>query len=51
MHAGQTHYTQVDGTPELKAAIVAKFRRETASSASRRTSRPARAASRSSTTR
>ena len=28
MHAGQTHYTQVDGTPELKAAIVAKFRRE-----------------------
>ena len=28
MHAGQTHYTQVDGTPELKAAIVDKFRRE-----------------------
>jgi len=28
MHAGQTHYTQVDGTPELKAAIAAKFRRE-----------------------
>ena len=28
MHAGQTHYTQVDGTPELKAAIVAKFQRE-----------------------
>ena len=28
MHAGQTHYTPVDGTPELKAAIVAKFRRE-----------------------
>jgi len=28
MYAGQTHYTQVDGTPELKAAIVAKFRRE-----------------------
>ena len=28
MHAGQTHYTQVDGTPELKAAIVAKFKRE-----------------------
>ena len=22
MHAGQTHYTPVDGTPELKAAIV-----------------------------
>jgi aspartate aminotransferase len=30
MHAGQTHYTQVDGTPELKAAIVAKFKRENA---------------------
>ena len=29
MRAGQTHYTPVDGTPELKAAIVAKFRRET----------------------
>jgi aspartate aminotransferase len=29
MHAGQTHYTPVDGTPELKAAIVAKFKRET----------------------
>lgn len=28
MHAGQTHYTPVDGTPGLKAAIVAKFRRE-----------------------
>ena len=28
MHAGQTHYTPVDGTPELKAAIVDKFRRE-----------------------
>lgn len=28
MNAGQTHYTPVDGTPELKAAIVAKFRRE-----------------------
>ena len=28
MYAGQTHYTPVDGTPELKAAIVAKFRRE-----------------------
>ncbi|MCD6040914.1 MAG: aspartate aminotransferase [Burkholderiales bacterium] len=28
MRAGQTHYTPVDGTPELKAAIVAKFRRE-----------------------
>jgi aspartate aminotransferase len=28
MRAGQTHYTQVDGTPELKAAIVAKFKRE-----------------------
>ncbi|HEY8251236.1 MAG TPA: pyridoxal phosphate-dependent aminotransferase [Burkholderiales bacterium] len=28
MHAGQTHYTQVDGTPDLKAAIAAKFRRE-----------------------
>jgi aspartate aminotransferase len=30
MHAGQTHYTPVDGTPELKAAIVAKFKRENA---------------------
>jgi len=28
MRAGQTHYTQVDGTAELKAAIVAKFKRE-----------------------
>jgi len=28
MHAGQTHYTPVDGTPELKAAIIGKFRRE-----------------------
>jgi aspartate aminotransferase len=28
MKAGQTHYTPVDGTPELKAAIVAKFKRE-----------------------
>ena len=28
MHAGQTHYTPVDGTPELKAAIVEKFRGE-----------------------
>ncbi len=30
MHAGQTHYTPVDGTPELKAAIIGKFRRENA---------------------
>ena len=28
MREGQTHYTQVDGTPALKAAIIAKFRRE-----------------------
>jgi aspartate aminotransferase len=28
MHGGQTHYTPVDGTPELKEAIAAKFRRE-----------------------
>jgi aspartate aminotransferase len=28
MYAGQTHYTPVDGTPELKAAIAAKFKRE-----------------------
>ncbi len=28
MRAGQTHYTPVDGTPELKEAIVAKFQRE-----------------------
>jgi aspartate aminotransferase len=26
--AGQTRYTQVDGTPELKRAIIAKLRRE-----------------------
>src|SRR6202050_5642915 len=26
--AGQTKYTQVDGTPELKKAICAKFKRE-----------------------
>src|SRR5690606_40045826 len=26
--AGETKYTAVDGTPELKAAIVAKFARE-----------------------
>jgi aspartate aminotransferase len=30
MHAGQTHYTAADGTQELKAAIVRKFRRENA---------------------
>ena len=28
MRAGQTHYTPVDGTSALKAAIVEKFRRE-----------------------
>ncbi|MEQ8967915.1 MAG: pyridoxal phosphate-dependent aminotransferase [Azospirillaceae bacterium] len=28
IRAGQTKYTAVDGTPELKAAIVEKFRRE-----------------------
>ena len=28
IHAGQTKYTAVDGTPELKAAIAAKFDRE-----------------------
>lgn len=28
MRAGQTRYTPVDGTPELKQAIVDKFRRE-----------------------
>ncbi len=28
IHAGKTKYTQVDGTPELKAAIQAKFRRD-----------------------
>jgi aspartate aminotransferase len=26
IHAGKTRYTQVDGTPELKSAIVQKFR-------------------------
>ncbi|MFM9978444.1 MAG: pyridoxal phosphate-dependent aminotransferase [Sphingomonadaceae bacterium] len=28
IHAGQTKYTNVDGTPELKAAIAAKFARD-----------------------
>jgi aspartate aminotransferase len=28
IRAGQTKYTDVDGTPELKAAIVAKFARD-----------------------
>jgi len=28
IRAGQTKYTAVDGTPELKAAVAAKFRRE-----------------------
>ncbi|EKF40135.1 Aspartate aminotransferase B [Nitratireductor indicus C115] len=28
MRSGQTHYTAADGTPELKEAIVEKFRRE-----------------------
>jgi len=28
IHDGQTRYTAVDGIPELKAAIVAKFKRE-----------------------
>src|SRR5688500_20292026 len=28
MHAGQSHYTPADGTPELQAAIVAKVKRE-----------------------
>ena len=28
IHAGKTRYTQVDGTPELKAAIIEKFRAE-----------------------
>lgn len=28
MRAGQTKYTDVDGTPELKAAVVSKFERE-----------------------
>ena len=28
MRSGQTHYTPVDGTPELKDAIASKFRRE-----------------------
>ena len=28
IRAGKTKYTQVDGTPELKAAIAAKFRRD-----------------------
>jgi aspartate aminotransferase len=28
INAGQTKYTQVDGTPELKQAIIAKFKRD-----------------------
>ena len=28
IHAGKTKYTNVDGTPELKAAVCAKFRRD-----------------------
>jgi aspartate aminotransferase len=28
IRGGQTRYTQVDGTPELKAAIIEKFRRD-----------------------
>ncbi len=28
IHNGQTRYTQVDGTPELKAAILRKFRQD-----------------------
>lgn len=28
LHDGQTRYTDVGGTPALKAAIIAKFRRE-----------------------
>jgi aspartate aminotransferase len=28
IHAGKTHYTPVDGTPELKRAIIEKFRRD-----------------------
>ena len=28
INAGQTKYTAVDGTPELKAAVAAKFARE-----------------------
>ena len=28
IHAGKTKYTNVDGTPELKAAIAAKFKRD-----------------------
>ena len=30
IEAGQTRYTAVDGTPELKAAIIEKFRRDNA---------------------
>jgi aspartate aminotransferase len=50
MREGQTHYTQVDGTPALKAAIIAKFKRENGLSTSRRTFPRAPAASRSCTT-
>ena len=49
---GHTRYTAVDGIPELKAAIAAKFRRENGLVLrARRRSPSAPAASRSSTTR
>ncbi|MGH8400533.1 MAG: aminotransferase class I/II-fold pyridoxal phosphate-dependent enzyme, partial [Gammaproteobacteria bacterium] len=28
IHAGKTKYTAVDGTPSLKQAVIAKFKRE-----------------------
>ena len=51
MRAGQTHYTPVDGTPELKAAIVAKFKRENGLECRPENISAAPAASRSCTTR
>ncbi len=48
---GETKYTAVDGTPKLKAAIVAKFRRDNDPTTSPSRSPSAPAASRSSSTR
>jgi aspartate aminotransferase len=43
---GQTKYTALDGTAELKAAIAAKFRRDNGLCSARRRSPPAPAPSR-----
>ena len=51
IEAGKTKYTEVDGIPELKEAIVAKFKRENGLTTSRTRSSSAPAASRCCTTR